>query len=100
MTTYYYGNEGAKTKKENGQLMEFLLNALKKDEVKLDLMMARNNANVCGLATFAQKLKGFPDGMDLFKKMLGWVKGNDEKDIERWAHILHIVLIHINEVWL
>lgn len=79
-------------------MMEFMMSALKKEEIKLSLLMARNDANVCGLATFAQKLKGFPDGLDLFKKMLGWVKGNDEKDIGQWAHILHITLMHIKEV--
>ena len=70
----------------------------KKDDVLLNLLMERNTHNVNALTSFVQKLKGFPDGIKVYKeKVLASVKTAEEKDIPRWAVLLHTTLINIRE---
>ena len=70
----------------------------KKDEFRMNLLMARNVDNVNALTSFMQKLNAFPDGIKVYKeRVLGPMVWAEEKDIPLLANLLHIALVNIKE---
>ena len=80
------------------QLMELLMDIVRKDESRMKLLTERHSNNANALTTFVQRLEGFPDGIKMFKeKVLASVKSAEEKDIPVWAHLLYASLNHIRK---
>lgn len=81
------------------KLLDFFMEMLsKKDEVRMKLLMERNTSNVNALTSIMQKLKGFPDGIKVYKeKILAPIKSSEEEDIPLWANLLHTTLINIRD---